>query len=330
MLSNNTVESVEDREWVGEIAVFDEEGRLLEEASAERSLVEQEPFRSVYIYGAEGRVAEKRTFNEDGSADGITKYIYDAEGNRTEEIYTSAQGSGSHRTRYDARGNLIESSWYRAEGPLTRKQVWNYTYKEEGNRSEEHYFIEEEVPGSSSEEAARLALYVPFGFQCGETSFTNSTFQRKTATHKRVITYDDAGHKCEVAQYFYGRLEMREKYDAEGRIIEKTGNFDDQGVPHDRSIYTYDDDGKMVTIHQIMSVSALIHEPVNRKYFFTYDQWGNITEFVGFDEDGSLDSRESYEYEYDWCGNWTKMTKTWVTKAGHKSVTVNDREITYF
>lgn len=330
MLSNNTVEPIENWEWVSESAIYDEEGKVLEEADAERSLVDQEPFRSVYIYGDVGRVVEKRTFNQDGSADGVTKYFYDAEGNRTEEIYTSSQGYGSHRMVYDSRGNVIESSWYEVDGSLRRKEVWNYTYKEEGNKLEEHYYIEEEVPVSSPEEAATWTAYAPFGFHGGETSSTDSTFQRKTPTHKRVITYDDVGRKVEVAQYFYDRLEIRERYDAGGRIIEKSGHFDEQGVPHDRSIHTYDEDGKLTSIHQVMDVDGLNPEPINRKYFFAYDQWGNITEFAGYDEDGSLYSRESYEYEYDLHGNWTKRTKTWVTKAGHKSVTVDDREVIYF
>ena len=49
-----------------------------------------------------------------------------------------------------------------------------------------------------------------------------------------------------------------------------------------------------------------------------------------FEEDGSLHSRESYEYEYDSHGNWVRCAKTWVTKAGHESVTVDERKITYF
>src|SRR5258708_20648733 len=113
ILFNNSIEPVVDSEWVDGIVIYDEDGRILEESSAERSLVEQEPFRYVYGYGDEGRVAEKRTFNENGSADGVTKYTYDVEGKLTEEIFTSDQQYGSHRTTYDSRGNIIESSFYR-------------------------------------------------------------------------------------------------------------------------------------------------------------------------------------------------------------------------
>jgi YD repeat-containing protein len=330
ILFKNSVEPVVDTEWVDGIAIYDLEGRILEESSAERSLVEQEPFRSVYVYGDEGRVTEKRTFNEDGSADGVTKFTYDVEGKLKEQNFTSDQQYGSNRMTYDSRGNVLEISFYGVDGSLKRRETWHYTYIEHGNKLEEHYFIEEEVPVSSPEEAAGWTYYAPFGFLGGESSYSDSTFKRKTPNNMKVINYDDAGRKVEEARYFYERLEFKEKYDAEGRIIEKSAHFNDQGIPHDRSINSYDAVGRLISIHHIMDVRGLNPEPINRKYFYTYDQWGNITEVAAFNEDGTLYFGERLEYEYDSYGNWIKRTKTDLPTTDHRSVTIDDREITYF
>lgn len=134
-----------------------------------------------------------------------------------------------------------------------------------------------------------------------------------------------------MARYFYDRLEITERYDVEGRMIEKLGHFDEKGEPKERDVRTYDAEGRLISIHhQITGMLPMSHGPINRRYFLTYDEWGNLTDFSGYEEDGSLYSRERYDYEYDPHNNWVKCTKTFVTKDGHESVTVEYREISYF
>jgi YD repeat-containing protein len=329
-LSNDAAAVAED-EWIDGFSVYDEGGRLLEDASAERSLIEQEPYRSVYAYNERGLVAEVRTFNQDGSADGVSRYDYDSGGRLTEHTLTSAQGHGSSRTAYDAKGNVKEILWFEPDGTLRGRQVWHYTYKEDGNKLEEYYFTEEEAPTSSPESAALWTAYAPYGFHGGETSYDDSTLRRKTPTHKRVITHDEAGRRIEVARHFYDRLGIVERYDAEGQLIEKLGHFDERGEPQEHEVRAYDAEGRLISIHHQVTVPLpMSNRPFKRRYSFAYDERGNLKEFAGYEEDGSLYSRESYGYEYDQHGNWVKSTKTWVTKDGHESVTVDFREITYF
>lgn len=320
-----------EHEWVDGFSVYDEGGRLLEDASAERSLIEQEPYRSVYAYDDRGLVSEIRTFQEDGSPFGVTEYAYDASGKLTRQTFTSVQGHGGSRTKYDARGNVKEISWFEPDGTLRSKQVWHYTYREDGNRLEESYRIEEEILASSPEGAAVWTAYAPFGFHGGETVQDGLTLRRNTPTHKRVIVHDEEGRRIEVARYFYDRLETVERYDTEGRLVEKLGHFDERGEPQERDARAYDEEGRLVSIrHQIKVPLPMSKSPFDRRYSLTYDERGNLTEFVGYEEDGSLLSRESYEYEYDARGNWVKSTKTDVTNDGHASVTEEFREITYF
>src|SRR6266700_6624475 len=44
------------------------------------------------------------------------------------------------------------------------------------------------------------------------------------------------------------------------------------------------------------------------KEVYKYDDKGNISEMTLLNTDGSLMSREVYNYEYDFAGNWNKMT----------------------
>src|SRR5438477_12910912 len=55
-----------------EIFIFDPTGRLIEDASAERQWIEQEPYGYIYRYDEKGRIDERLSYNEDGSPSGKT------------------------------------------------------------------------------------------------------------------------------------------------------------------------------------------------------------------------------------------------------------------
>ena len=44
------------------------------------------------------------------------------------------------------------------------------------------------------------------------------------------------------------------------------------------------------------------------KETYKYDDKGNISEMILLNDDGSLLSKETYKYEFDFAGNWNKMT----------------------
>ena len=64
------------------------------------------------------------------------------------------------------------------------------------------------------------------------------------------------------------------------------------------------------------------------KEVYRYDDRGNITEMSLFKEDGTLVSKETYSYEFDAVGNWTKMTTSVAIIEGGK-VTFEPTEVTY-
>src|SRR5204863_2030052 len=64
------------------------------------------------------------------------------------------------------------------------------------------------------------------------------------------------------------------------------------------------------------------------KEVYKYDEKGNISEMTLLNADGTLLSKEMYKYEFDFLGNWNKMT-TSVAVVDSRGVTFEPSEVTY-
>jgi len=64
------------------------------------------------------------------------------------------------------------------------------------------------------------------------------------------------------------------------------------------------------------------------KEVYKYDDKGNISEMTLRSADGALVSKEIYKYEYDFAGNWTKMTTSVAVVDGGK-LSFEPTEVTY-
>ncbi|HEY8226591.1 MAG TPA: TonB family protein [Pyrinomonadaceae bacterium] len=64
------------------------------------------------------------------------------------------------------------------------------------------------------------------------------------------------------------------------------------------------------------------------KEVYKYDDRGNISEMTLLNGDGTLLSRETYKYEFDFAGNWNKMTTSVAVIDGGR-VTFEPSEVTY-
>src|SRR4029079_10064547 len=64
------------------------------------------------------------------------------------------------------------------------------------------------------------------------------------------------------------------------------------------------------------------------KEVYKYDEKGNISEMTMLNADGSLLSKETYKYEFDFLGNWNKMT-TSVAVVDGRGITFETTEVTY-
>ena len=64
------------------------------------------------------------------------------------------------------------------------------------------------------------------------------------------------------------------------------------------------------------------------KEVYKYDEKGNISDMTMLNGDGTLLSKETYKYEFDFLGNWNKMT-TSVAVVDARGVTFEPTEVTY-
>src|ERR1044072_1813018 len=64
------------------------------------------------------------------------------------------------------------------------------------------------------------------------------------------------------------------------------------------------------------------------KEVYKYDEKGNISEMTMLNANGTLASKEIYKYEFDFAGNWSKMT-TSVAVVDSRGITFEPTEVTY-
>ncbi|HEX2641182.1 MAG TPA: energy transducer TonB [Pyrinomonadaceae bacterium] len=102
------------------------------------------------------------------------------------------------------------------------------------------------------------------------------------------------------------------------------------------------DGGKQEGKHQVVELVAydLKGNKIENQYFpiagatltgkevYKYDEKGNISEMTLLNPDGTLLSKETYKYEFDFLGNWSKMT-TSVAVVDARGITFEPTEVTY-
>ncbi len=112
------------------------------------------------------------------------------------------------------------------------------------------------------------------------------------------------------------RTEVVKLMAAEGRIVEGKRSL--------LELVSYDVRGNKVE-NQYFPVAGAI---LTGKETYKYDDKGNIAEMILLNDDGSLMSKETYKYEFDFAGNWNKMT-TSVAVVDSGKMSFEPTEITY-
>lgn len=107
------------------------------------------------------------------------------------------------------------------------------------------------------------------------------------------------------------------------KMIVKGGNLV-EGPRVVSGIATYDPNGRKIDAVDYPVESTTL--PGKERY--RYDDKGNIVEMVVLGSDSSILSKESYEYEFDQLGNWTKMRSS-VAVYENGKVTYEPTEVTY-
>lgn len=94
------------------------------------------------------------------------------------------------------------------------------------------------------------------------------------------------------------------------RVLMETASYDIKGTKLENAYY------------------PVAGETLTGREVYKYDERGNISEMTLHAPDGSLISKETYTYEFDQVGNWTKMTTSVAVIEGGK-VNFEPTEITY-
>jgi len=106
--------------------------------------------------------------------------------------------------------------------------------------------------------------------------------------------------------------------------LTSAGGSQQEGKHVTLEIVAYDLKGNKVENQYFPIVGATL----TGKEVYKYDEKGNISEMTMLNGDGSLLSKETYKYEFDFAGNWNKMT-TSVAVVDSGRLTFEPTEVTY-
>ena len=221
---------------------------------------------------------------------------------------------------YDRNGNVTKSL-VKDEKGVQRAHGWNYTYDSEGREIRKEYLdsfgrvTSIGVTRYEGKERVELTQHNPDG----------------TVNHIWEAFFDKRGRLIRDTRNYPTGLgwEHLYKYDADGRLIERI-NRELGGKVVDTSEWTYDDHGTQT--------SWIVHKDDGTKIQmfksqFEYDKAGNISERRDYDPDGSLFNKETYTWQFDAQGNWTRLAKA-RQRFSKKAITYQQeilyRQITYF
>ncbi|GGH01667.1 hypothetical protein GCM10007415_42230 [Parapedobacter pyrenivorans] len=187
-------------------------------------------------------------------------YKYNKARQLIEEYETDLTWGKSERRlyQYDERGNRIEKKWIKNIGDGDFEEIWSATYDEKGNKLKE-------------------------------------VLKADNRTYFEVYLYDENGRKIKTEQYESYLQRTVDKrttflYNNKDSLILKT-EFNERGnISRDTIIY--DEKGRKT--HRLSFYDTNKRSTYNK---FKYNQNGKLIDRSTFNSDGTLQSRETYEYD---------------------------------
>ena len=147
----------------------------------------------------------------------------------------------------------------------------------------------------------KKSLTFALAFSCLALGLSQSSFAQDNVTRTPVSVDADSGNREQDG--FKGPVRRVRVETA--KIILKDGKWV-EGSRELLGIATYDPAGKKIDSAAYPTEASIL--PGKEQYL--YDDKGNIVEMTWLGEDGSVLSKESYKYEFDQLGNWTKMSSS--------------------
>ncbi|MGI8732483.1 MAG: TonB family protein [Pyrinomonadaceae bacterium] len=154
---------------------------------------------------------------------------------------------------------------------------------------------------------------------CGTTSFAQSNLNAKVTSLPHSVSAPVESDRIRdglVGPVRRVRTEVVKLTGADGRITE--------GKRALLEVVAYDVRGNKIENQYFPVTGATL----TGKETYKYDDKGNISEMILLNDDGSLLSKENYKYEFDFAGNWNKMT-TLVAVVDSGRMSFEATEVTY-
>src|SRR5258705_4248767 len=196
----------------------------------------------------------------------------------------------------------------------TRKRNYLENYNEKGNRTR----------GESYDYKGNLSAITVYGYIDGSRVSYSKTIQHEYNPPPMIVSVSPGiVTRKSDSRYHY---KFAFKYDDKKLLMEKTW-FHSDGELWLRYVYKY-------TGNQREELVYSADGSLNQRYVSILDDKGNEVEETIFEtRDGSIRSKESYAYEFDSNGNWTKRTSSKLVPQEGKPTYVPDsvyyRTITY-
>lgn len=297
-------------------------------SKANGKFVKQLDYDYLETYNENGTNAERICRRADESLLYRSVFRYDSERRVVEELLYATEGL-PWRTLYSYRsdGRVAEKVAFDTQGCLREKK--SYSYDVYGGRTDEITLKYLPHLGLSYEiglEGIHLSFRLPDMDECRVKSVFNC--QGKPVD---VIVYSPVGTEKQRVSYAYDDnvklTRISRKYPGSfiSRIRMAIMALLSPSTSFSETFYQYDVAGRLVELRDYM-VGFL-----QSRRLYDYDFQGNRIQSAMFSSSGRLIERETYEYEYDSYGNWTKeITKRLVPYFSSEQTFVRRRTISYW
>ena len=284
---------ITEKPWFSHILNFNQDGWLTEQVNRNPDGSE---WRTVNDYSDSGKLLAARHYDPSGALSGEVRYVYDDEGRLVSEQYVNQNGETTTPTTYTHEG----------EGQKIKIQELDY-------QGEANLLIGIEGTNSSigAGDAKRIETRYDERGEAVEVKVFNTD---GVLTSRMEITRDVHGNPLKETQYVgdvvtFGPCSLDSRPTEEmtalteeqkAEIEAEVARLFSPGSPMSVYVHNYDGEGRLVESRFTMMGMEAGHQT------FAYDEAGNKSEEVSYNEDGTLGSKAIFTRDYDEHGNWTK------------------------
>lgn len=239
-----------------------------------------------FVFNGNGSITEKKEYDADGDIRSHWEYIYDAHGNKTEDINKlKSTKANVCEYKYDGSGNITELKRYNTGDNSVRHSIFDG----KGN-----------IIRTTTYDATGSVLEISEGSYDGKGNLAKQTiYTADGSTYSIVSRYDARGNEIQRIIFNPDKdpyLEQETKYDGKGNMTEFI-KYNPDGTISRRTEYRYDANGNRTEL-----IDYGTDGNIKLRYEYKYDQNGNMTEETQYNKNGEVNGRTVYS-------DWREATK---------------------